>query len=345
MTKKRSSSLWKYILLLILLIFIVAAFLSWVLFSPHALKTEEETFLYIPDGAVYSTVLDSLHKRKLLSHPKNFNEVAKAMNYPEHIYAGKYKLTSDMSNFDLVRLLHSGKQTPVRLVINKERTKADVAQFLSSKLAPDSIAFMKIFEDSAFLRHNDFNRENAICAIIPNTYQFFWNTDAQETYKRLVKERNTFWNASRRDAADSLGLRPNEVYILASIVEEETNQLQEKPLIASVYLNRLSIGMKLGADPTIKFALKDFALKRVTGKELSVASPYNTYIHKGLPPGPICTPSIKTIDAVLKAPKTDYYYFTAKADLSGTHVFEETYSQHIKHARAYHKALNKLNIK
>src|SRR5699024_1681902 len=192
---------------------------------------------------------------------------------------------------------------------------------------PDSSAFIAIFNDSLLLKKSDFNVDDAMCAIIPNTYQFFWNTDAKSTFEKLLKERNKFWTEERRAQADSLGLSPNEVYILASIVEEETNKYEEMPLIASVYLNRLNRGMKLGADPTIKFALKNFKLKRITWDELQVKSPYNTYHHKGLPPGPICTPSIKTIDAVLKAPETTYLYFTAKADFSGAHEFEKTYAE------------------
>src|SRR5699024_779563 len=185
--------------------------------------------------------------------------------------------------------------------INKVRTKTDMAQLLSSYLEPDSSAFIAILNDSLLLKKSDFNIDDVMCAIIPNTYQFFWNTDAKSTFEKLLKERNKFWTEERRAQADSLGLSPNEVYILASIVEEETNKYEEMPLIASVYLNRLNRGMKLGADPTIKFALKNFKLKRITWDELQVKSPYNTYHHKGLPPGPICTPSIKTIDAVLKA--------------------------------------------
>ncbi len=345
MSNNLKRSILRIVVLFFILFILVGGFLAWAIFSPNAVKVKSQTYLYIPNGAVYGDVLDSLQYHEMLAHPQNFKEISKLMDYPTHVYAGRYEIRPGMSNFDLIRLLRSGKQSPVRLVINKVRTKEDMAQLLSSYLEPDSNAFMAILNDSVFLKKADFNLDDALCAIIPNTYQFFWNTDAKSTFEKLLKERNKFWTEERRAKADSLGLSPNEVYILASIVEEETNKYTEMPLIASVYLNRLNRGMKLGADPTIKFALKNFKLKRITWDELKVKSPYNTYRHKGLPPGPICTPSTKTIDAVLKAPETSYLYFTAKADFSGSHEFEKNYAEHLKNARAYHKALDKLNIK
>lgn len=344
MVQQKRKSFKRIVLVILLLILLCGGYLAYVIFTPNVRTFKKETFLYIPTHAVYQNVLDSLEQRKLVKHPKNFNRVARWLDYPERIIAGKYKLKAGMSNFDLVRLLRSGRQTPVRLIINKERTKADMAQLLSEKLEPDSTAFMKLFNDSTFLKKFGFDPYTAICAIIPNTYQFFWDTDARSVYKRLANERNKFWTKERREEADSLQLTPNEVYILASIIEEESNKRKDKPLIASVYLNRLHKGMMLYADPTVKFALKDFALRRVTSKETSYDSPYNTYRYAGLPPGPICTPSIKTIDAVLHAPKTSYLYFCARPDFSGYHNFARTYKEHLKNARAYHEALNKLNI-
>lgn len=330
--------------LLFLLLLVYGGFLAYILFMPNTRKLQKNTFFYVHTGAVYQQVLNNLRDQNLIRHPQTFDRVAHMLDYPGNVKAGKYKLKSDMSNLALVRLLRSGRQTPVRLIINKERTKPDMARFLSSRLEPDSAAFMMIFNDSSFLQELGFTRATALCAIIPNTYQFFWNTDARATYKRLASERDKFWTKKRRSEADSLHLTLNQVYILASIVEEESNFPKDKKLIASVYLNRLHRGIMLGADPTVKFALNNFQLKRITGKELQFNSPYNTYLYAGLPPGPICTPSIKTIDAVLNAPKTSYLYFCAKPDFSGYHNFATTYSEHLKNARAYHKALNERNI-
>lgn len=183
-------------------------------------------------------------------------------------------------------------------------------------------------------------------AIIPNTYSFFWNTSVSSLFKRFYNEEQKFWNETRLQKARSLGLTPKQVYVLASIIEEETNKYDEMPLMASVYINRLNRGMPLGADPTIKFAIRNFAAKRVTLKMISgsAASPYNTYKNAGLPPGPICTPSIKTMDATLDAAATNYLYFCAKPDFSGYHNFAATNAEHVKNARAYQKALNRLNI-
>jgi UPF0755 protein len=187
----------------------------------------------------------------------------------------------------------------------------------------------------------------AMTLVIPNTYQFFWNTSAASLLHRLHEEKNRFWDAERVRKAGSLGLTPEEVYTLASIVEEETNKHDEKPRIASVYLNRMKKGMSLGADPTVKYALRDFGLKRILFKHIdaSASSPYNTYRRKGLPPGPICTPSVKSIDAVLQAEQTDYLFFCARPDFSGYHAFASNDQDHMKNARAYQAFLDSIRIK
>lgn len=344
MLKQSRKPLIRIVVIFLILLVVAGAFIGWVIFGPNTKNITGETFFYVPTGATYGRVIDSFKARGLLRHPKNFDEVARFLDYPNRVRAGKYRLREGMSSFNIIRLLRSGKQTPVKLVINKERTKADMAQLLAENLEPDSARFMALFTDSVFLAKYGFTTFTAMCAIVPNTYQFFWDTNAKATFERLAEERDKFWTQQRRAAADSLGLTPDEVYILASIVEEETNKLKDKPLIASVYLNRLNRGIRLQADPTIRFALKNFALKRVSGEDLTVQSPYNTYLYAGLPPGPICTPSIKTIDAVLRAPQSAYLYFCAKPDFSGFHSFAETYSEHLRNARAYHKALDKLGI-
>lgn len=321
---------------------ILAILAAFMVFGPNTAFLKDHRFFYIRTGATYRDVLSGIQQQDIIRNKKSFDYVARLLHYPDHVFAGKFKIEPGMSNFALVRLLRSGRQTPVRLIINKVRTKSGLASLLSNDLEPDSVAFMALLNDEDFLDRLDLDTNTVICGVIPNTYQVFWNTSAKGVLKRLKKERDRFWTSERKAKADSLGLTLNEVYILASIVEEETNKNTEKPLIASVYLNRLRAGMLLGADPTVKFALGDFALRRITSKQTAFQSPYNTYRNKGLPPGPICTPSIRTIDAVLDAAKTSYYYFCAKADFSGYHVFATNFNDHLKNARAYQKALDSL---
>lgn len=323
--------------------FTLAVYIAYSIFGPNTASFKEDhKFFYVHTGSIYGDVLRDIQQQGIIRHEKSFDYVARLLHYPDHVLAGKYKIDAGMSNFAIVRLLRSGQQTPVRVVINKERTKSGLAALLDRYLEPDSAAFMALLNNETYLDQYKLDTNTAMCAVIPNTYQFFWNTSAKNAFKRLKKERDKFWTPEREAEADSLGLTPNQVYILASIVEEETNKNSEKPLIASVYLNRLRAGMLLAADPTVKFAVGNFALHRITNKQTSFQSPYNTYQNTGLPPGPICTPSIKTIDAVLNAAESHYYYFCAKADFSGYHVFATNFNDHLKNARAYQKALDSL---
>ena len=245
-----------------------------------------------------------------------------------------------MSNYDLVKLLRSGKQEPVKLVIIKFRLKEDLAGFVSEKLEADSATLITSLNDDVYLRSFDFNQQNAMSLFIPNTYEFYWNTSADQFFKRMKKEYDRFWSEQRREKAASLNLTPVQVISLASIVEEETNYEPEKSRIAGVYLNRIHDNMLLQADPTVKFALKDFSITRILNTHLSFVSPYNTYLNKGLPPGPICTPSVRTIDAVLNAEQNDYLYFCADPERPGTHVFAKTYHDHQLNAKKYQRWLS-----
>ena len=189
------------------------------------------------------------------------------------------------------------------------------------------------------------NSNTFLTTVIPNTYSIYWNTAPQKIFDKLHSEKEKFWNKDRLNKAKALNLTPEEVYTMASIVEEETNKEHDKGLIASVYLNRISAGIKLQADPTVKFAMKNFALKRIFFKHLTFDSPFNTYRNTGLPPGPICTPSVKTIDAVLNAPKTNYIYFVAKPDWSGLSNFTHSDVEHMINAKKYQRFLDSVNIK
>lgn len=324
---------------------VVCAYSAWMLFSPKVLSLEEEDYLLVPTGGTFQTVRDSLQAHHLLKYPQNFQRIAKLLSYPDHVRAGKYKLEPAMSHLGLIRLLRSGKQEPVNLVINKVRLPSELADLMAGYLEPDREDFLELLKDSSFLSQFGLDSNTAISLVIPNTYQFFWNTSAETALERLEKEKNKFWTEERIRGAEALGLSVEEAYTLASIVQEESIKEGDQPLIASVYLNRIEKGMPLQADPTIKFSMKDFSVRRITHKMTATPSPFNTYVNKGFPPGPICTPAIKTIDAVLRAPKTSYLYFCAKSDFSGYHVFATTYSDHLKNARAYQTALNERNIR
>lgn len=320
-------------------------YFAFRIFGPNTTSFSDHKFFYIHSNASYSNVISALRQQGIIKNVKSFEWLAGKLDYPTHVHAGKYEIKSGMSNLEIIKLLRSGRQTPVKLVINKIRTKADFAAFISQKLEPDSATVLALLNDNVYLRQFGLDSNTVLCAVISNTYEFFWNTSAENIFKKLEKEKERFWNDKRKAEATAHGLTPKEVYIMASIIDEETNKPKDKKLIASVYMNRLQKGMRLMADPTVKFAIGDFTLRRIFSKQTSFDSPYNTYRYLGLPPGPICTPSINTIDAVLQAPATDYYYFCAKPDFSGYSAFASTLSEHNKNARAYQKALDSLNIR
>jgi len=337
----------KIILAVILAAVIVSAFLAWKIMGANTRIKEKKYYLYIKTGSNFGDVMETLERDEVLRNPGLFSMVAKQLKLPQAVKAGKYQIDHGASILSIVRKLKNGTQTPVNLVINKLRTIEDLARLASKNLETDSIQVINWLTNRDSLGTLGLDSNTALTAVIPNTYTFFWNTPAPKIIKRLYDEQQKFWNEERLQKSKALSMSANEVYTLASIVNEETNKYDEMPLMASVYINRLKQGMPLGADPTIKFATRNFAAKRVTLKMIdeSASSPYNTYRNKGLPPGPICTPSIKTIDAVLDAAKTDYLYFCAKDDFSGYHSFAATYQEHMINARAYQRALNRLNIK
>jgi UPF0755 protein len=232
----------------------------------------------------------------------------------------------------------------VNVTFNNVRTLYDLAGKIGGQISADSAGIINFLSDSANYSDDSFTRENIISVVIPNTYKFFWNTDPEELYLRMLKENRKFWNDERKSKAEAIDLTPAGVSTLASIVDEEVSKSDEKPRIAGVYLNRLKRGIPLQADPTIKFALNDFSLTRILTRHLNIDSPYNTYINGGLPPGPIGCPTIGSIDAVLNAEKHDYLYFVAKADFSGYHQFSRTLSEHNRYAAMYQRELNKRKI-
>ncbi|MEP6928190.1 MAG: endolytic transglycosylase MltG [Ginsengibacter sp.] len=329
----------KIILFITLLVFFAAAYCGWMFFGP-TIHSSEETFFYIHTGATYQQVKDSLKKNKIISRDFWFDKVAEYSHYDKNIKPGKYKIREGMSVVNLVKMLRAGRQSPVNLVITKLRTKEELAKKIGENFEADSLSVIKFLNNNDSILQFDVDTNSVMTIVIPNTYTYSWNTSIQKILKKLYSEQKKFWNNERMKEAERLHFTPKEIYTISSIVEEETNREEDKGKIASVYINRLRKGMKLAADPTIKYAMKDFGLKRIYYKYLIYPSPYNTYIHTGLPPGPINTPSIKTMDAVLNAPETDYLFFVARLNSGGLSDFASTFQEHSIYAKTYRDALD-----
>ncbi|ULQ54392.1 endolytic transglycosylase MltG [Flavihumibacter fluvii] len=330
----------RVLLFIILALILMAGFISWSLVGPATAFEGKSYALLIHTGTNYETVLSKLKEEKVIINPAIFNLLARQLGYPEKVKAGRYLIQKGNSLITILRKLRNGQQDPVNLVITKLRTKEDFAGLAGRKFEFDSASFIRFLDNNDSVARYALDTNTVMTAILPDTYTYFWNTTPSRVMEKIVKTSRDFWTSERLELARSKGFTPAQVVILASIVDEETNKKEDKGNIASVYINRMNKGMKLGADPTVKFALRDFGLKRIYNKHLAVESPYNTYRVAGLPPGPICTPQRETIDAVLHAPATNYLFFVAKSDFSGYHVFAETYEQHLQFAKAYQLALD-----
>ena len=348
--KKKSMTI-KVIIWLVLLILLGGVifgyrYYSMIYQSNVNLGKKETTFVYIPTNSKFDDVLRILYENKVIINKNSFEWVAERKKYKEHVKPGKYLVKTDMSNNDLINMLRSGKQEPVKLVFNNIRTRFQLASIISKQIEADSISLVDILNDSDYLEKKHLTPENSIVLFIPNTYSINWNTSAKEFIDRMYTEYQKFWDKDdNRKKAKALKLKPEEVSILASIVQEETLKPDEMPKVAGVYLNRLRKDQKLEADPTVKFAVGDFTIKRILNRHLDIDSPYNTYKYKGLPPGPICLPSSKTIERVLKAEKHKFIYFCAKEDFSGYHNFAVTFEEHKANAKRYQRELDKRNIR
>jgi UPF0755 protein len=329
----------KLISLFFTILFIIAIFICWKIFGP-TVKQPEGKFFYVQTGSNYNTVTTELVNEKIISTPSWFNLISKALKY-KVIKPGKFEIKKGMSLFNLVRMLKNDRQTPVDLVIIKFRTKEEFAKRIGKEFETDSLKMISFLNNGDSLRRYDLDTNTWAFAIIPDTYTYFWNSTPTKIFSKLYAASKKFWSDDRKQKLKDKNLTPAQACTLASIIEEETNLKTDKGNIASVYINRISKGMPLQADPTIKFAMKDFGLKRIYEKYLNYPSPYNTYINKGLPPGPICTPSVETLEEVINAPKTDYYYFVANSDFSGRHIFTTNYEDHKKYAQLFAQAQDK----
>ncbi len=344
-TKARKSSGGKRIaVFLVVIVLLLVAGGAFMIFGPNTGTFTQPKYLFIRSGSTYSDVKTQLKEGGYITSLFTFDILAQRAGYPTRVKAGKYKITPGMSNYNLVRMLRSGRQTPVKLVIKKLRTKQDLVNIISNNLEADSGQLKQLFTDNNYWSQYNLDTNTAMCLIIPDTYEFYWNTTANKALEKLGNYYKQYWTPERKQKAIAKKLSPQQSIIIASIVEEETNKNDEKGNVASVYINRLRKNMRLQADPTVKFAFGDFTIRRITGVHLQTPSPYNTYIYSGLPPGPICTPSKKTMEAVLNAPETQYIYFCAREDFSGYHRFATNYADHMKNARLYQQALNARNI-
>jgi UPF0755 protein len=333
----------KIILGIIGLLILVAVFIAWKFFGP-AVSVKTDSYLYIKTGSTYQDVQHELTKNNFLRSTLWFRTASKIIGF-KNIKPGRYKLTDGMSMLNLVRMLNNGQQWPVNFVITKIRTKENLAAKTGAAFECDSLQMIHFLNNTDSLQPYGLDSNTVMAAAMPYTYEIKWNTTPGKIFRQLYTAYKVFWTPERKQKADSLHLTPAEVSTLASIMDEETNEPADRPNMASVYLNRIAKGMPLQADPTLKFAMKNFGLRRILNEHKEVQSPYNTYMNKGLPPGPICTPATETIDAVLNSPKTGYLYFVANSDFSGTHIFTTNYDDHMKYARLYQQELNKRNVK
>ena len=340
----------KIIWLIALLVLCVVIFLGYkinqIVLSPNTSFSQDEVVVFIPSETNYDEVLEILDP--FIAHKNHFTTFAKQRNYIHHVMPGKFILKKGMNNHEILMALR--KNIPVRVTFNNQERLEDFAQRIGNQIEADSLQLMKAFTTPDFLAENDLTESTVLAACIPNTYEFYWNTTAEEFRGKMIKEYRKFWNPERIQKASILGLTPVEVSILASIVHKETNKVDERSTVAGVYLNRLKKGMPLQADPTVIFAVKkkqnDFTLtlKRVLYADLETDSPYNTYRNAGLPPGLIFMPDVNAIDAVLQNERHDYLFFCASVERFGYHEFATTLEGHGVNRRKYQKWINQRGI-
>ncbi|MCT4638595.1 MAG: endolytic transglycosylase MltG [Bacteroidales bacterium] len=345
--KKRSISVKKALFIFggVAVLAVLGAMLSaWFIIYKNNVKSNTEQVITIPKEASVSEIIDTLKTRDILKSYSTFNIVSNLKSYPDLIKPGKYIIKPGMSNNRIVNMLRIGDQVTVKLVFNNIRSVEQLAGVIGNQIASDSLEVLKALNNDSLMLSIDADTMNVLGIMIPNTYEVYWDLTANGFVKRMGKEYKRFWNKKRLKKAKKAGLTPREVSILASIVQEETTYYKEMPKVAGVYINRLKRGIRLQADPTVKYAVGDFTIKRVLNKHLAHDSPYNTYKYKGLPPTVISMPTIQAIEAVLDYEKHKYMYFCAKDDFSGRHAFAKTLKEHNRNAARYRRALNKRRI-
>ena len=343
--KKKTIYILSFVAVLLLLVGGAVAYVAYSAVMAPVVKNEQTVYIQIYPGDDVRRVEEVLTSVVDFKTTAAFAPLMKHYKYETRVKPGNYAIRPGDSMRDICLRLLSGNQTPVKLVLPSVRTLDRLAGAVSKQIMIDSAAVMGLLTDVRFLDSLGYTSETIPCLFIPNTYEVYWTMSPKQFVTRMVKERNAFWTPARTAKAKALGLTPNEVITLASIVDEETIKNDEKPMVAKLYLNRLKRGMLLQADPTVKFALGEFELRRILYVHLQTNSPYNTYKHAGLPPGPIRIPTISAIESVLNPANHSYLYMCAKEDFSGYHNFATTLTQHNVNARRYQQALNRRGIK
>lgn len=343
--KKKESKLIPGLIALFVLLFVCFSYYAYqIVYTANVDTKDQDTYVYIPTGADYSEALDSVEATGVIIDKLSLRFMAKLMDYDELVKPGRYKFENGWGNRQLIGMLRTGQQEPVKLTFTNIRLRSQLADVLATSIEPDAAEIDSLLTNPEYLEELGFDTTTIVSMFIPNTYEVYWTTTADELMQRMNTEYDKFWTAERLEKAEELNLSQKEVSTLASIVQAETIKNDEKPRVAGVYLNRLQKNMLLQADPTVVYSVGDFSIRRVLNVHLRHDSPYNTYKYKGLPPGPINVPNISSIDAVLNPEGHDYIYFCAKDDFSGYHAFAETQAEHLANARRFHQALNKRNI-
>lgn len=334
----------RYLLLGVLAACLAGTVFLWTVILKANVKTDTSVRIYLPGNSTFDDLIDTLRNSGALKSERTFLVTARLKSYGTSVKPGSYVIDPGMSNNQIINMLRPGRQSPVNVTFNNIRTLEELAGRIGKQIEADSASLSRFFDDESNYSSDGFTRATLISVFLPDTYQLYWSMDAKDFYRRMLREYKAFWTDERKLLAKAENLTPVEVSILASIIDEEVAKADEKPRIAGVYLNRLRQGIPLQADPTVKFAVNDFSIRRVLDEHLEADSPYNTYKYRGLPPGPVRCASKTGIDAVLHAEKHDYLYFVAKADFSGYHHFSRTLAEHNRYASAYRRELNKRKI-
>ncbi|WP_062060551.1 endolytic transglycosylase MltG [Aquimarina longa] len=343
----------KKILLIIALLGMIAGgifayYVYQAVFSPNTSFETKTVTLYIPTGTTYTELIEVISP--VVKDIYSFDRIARRKGYIDNIKAGRYIIQKEENNNQIINTLRS-KNSPIHISFNNQERLENLAGRIAMQIEADSVSLLRAFKEESFLNEKDFSVETAIAMYIPNKYEFFWNTSAEQFRDRMFKEYNRFWNESRKSKAKKIGLTKNQVITIASIVQKETAKVDERPKVAGVYMNRYTNGWKLDADPTVIYAIKrhrndwNTIIKRVLYKDLELDSPYNTYKYATLPPGPIAMPDISSIDAVLNYEKHEYYFFVADVENFGYHKFAKTLSQHNRNKKQYINWINKQGLR
>ncbi|WP_425392928.1 endolytic transglycosylase MltG [Ekhidna sp.] len=339
----------KYFLAIFLVVFTMMlssfAFYTYqILYTPNVLVEDDDRYFAIPKGTTFKQLQDKLAKERIVNDLVSFSFLAKLKDLDTNVKNGMYLIKANMTNLELINLLRSGSQTPIALTFSNARLLKQLPKILTQNIEIDSADLAPILLSDTTAEYYGFTNETFISMFIPNTYEVYWTITPKGLLDRMKLEYERFWTEERKQKAESLGMSQTEISTLASIVQGETNKMDEAPSIAGVYINRIKRGIPLQADPTLVFAIGDFSIRRILNKDKEFESPYNTYKYQGLPPGPINMPGIPALNAVLNYEDHNYLYFCAKADFSGYHVFARTLREHNVNARKFQRALNQERI-